>query len=401
MRAWWRQQAHAPRSRREGLTCPSYRPLRMARVWRSAGGRPQGVGHVSSFAGRMCAAATRAARPGWAAPGLRAGWLLSAWASNPGSQVPLPCTRGTRRSPDRRRGWQTRGPVARQPEHGCGPAGNLGLGGLRPRLVAALGCGIRVIVAAQASRRLAPVEADGRYAPPPSGPLHLGNLRTALLAWLASRPRAGALPAGRRSRRATLAPGDRRAAAAGSRELGLDHDGPILWQSKRLDRYDEAFRAPAGCRCALPLLLHPRGDSRGGPRTAGVEGLFYPGTCRELSAQRAPRTRPPVGVPAWRLRSSGAEITFDDGVLGEQRQHAEDVVLRRADGAFGYQLAVVVDDADQGVASSSAGRRPPPLRRRAARDRAAAGPLRAPLRPHATDARPDGERLAKHTAQAP
>lgn len=194
------------------------------------------------------------------------------------------------------------------------------------------------------------MDADGRYAPSPSGPLHLGNLRTALLAWLASRAEGGRFALrvddldAQRSR-PEIAEQQLRDLA----ELGLDHDGPVLWQSKRLDRYDEAFRALQAAGALYPCYC-TRAEIREAVRAPhGVEGLVYPGTCRELSATARAAHEAAGRRPAWRLRSSGAQITFEDGVLGEQRQHAEDVVLRRADGAFGYQLAVVVDDADQGV----------------------------------------------------
>ncbi len=194
------------------------------------------------------------------------------------------------------------------------------------------------------------MEADGRYAPSPSGSLHLGNLRTALLAWLTSRAAGG---------RFFLRIDDldaQRSRAEFAREqlddlarLGLDHDGPILRQSERLERYAEAFAALDTAGAVYPCYC-TRAEIREAVRAPhGPEGLRYPGTCRTLTAAARAAHEAAGRRPAWRLRASGTEITFDDLVLGSQRQQADDVVLRRADGAFGYQLAVVVDDADQGV----------------------------------------------------
>lgn len=194
------------------------------------------------------------------------------------------------------------------------------------------------------------VPADGRFAPSPSSDLHVGNLRTALLAWLAARRqgsrfllRIDDLDAGR-SR-----PAIAERQLADLARLGLRHDGPVPRQSERLGRYEEAFAALAAnghvypCFCTRAEIREAASAPHGGPTGQ------YPGTCRHLS-DRARATREAEGRrPAWRLRASGAAATVDDLVLGPQEVRAEDVVLRRADGEFGYQLAVVVDDADQGV----------------------------------------------------
>lgn len=195
------------------------------------------------------------------------------------------------------------------------------------------------------------MHADGRYAPSPSGSLHLGNLRTALLAWLASRSAGGRFALriddldAQRSR-----PEIAEEQLSDLAALGIDHDGPILWQSARLARYDEAFQVLLTQGAVYPCFCS-RAEIREAVRAPhATGGPRYPGTCAHLStAQRAAHER--AGrVPAWRLRSTGQPVAFIDRVLGPQEQHAEDVVVRRADGAFGYQLAVVLDDADQGVA---------------------------------------------------
>ena len=191
---------------------------------------------------------------------------------------------------------------------------------------------------------------DGRYAPSPSADLHLGNLRTALVSWLAARARGGAW----RLRIDDLDAGRSRPAIAEQQlrdlaRLGLDHDGEIPFQSRRLDRYAAAFEqlrnagAVYPCFCTRAEIREASSAPHGAP-TAG-----YPGTCRQLSdAERAARAA--AGrTPAWRLLADPQPVAFDDQVLGSQRLPAEDTVLRRADGEFGYQLAVVLDDADQGV----------------------------------------------------
>jgi glutamyl-tRNA synthetase len=194
------------------------------------------------------------------------------------------------------------------------------------------------------------VPADGRFAPSPSSDLHLGNLRTALVAWLAARHqgarfrlRIDDLDAGRS--RTDIA--ERQ--LADLRALGLSHDGPIPRQADRLSRYGTAFdelRAAGQvypCFCTRAEIREAASAPHGAPTGS------YPGTCRELSpAEQSARERG-GRTPAWRLRASGAPETVTDLVLGPCEVRSEDVVLRRADGEFGYQLAVVVDDADQEI----------------------------------------------------
>jgi glutamyl-tRNA synthetase len=192
---------------------------------------------------------------------------------------------------------------------------------------------------------------DGRYAPSPTGALHVGNLRTALLAWLFARS-AGArfllriedLDASR------VRPGVAEAQLADLRALGLDWDGEPVRQSARLHRYAAAID-----RLDAAGLLYPCFCTRAEIREAASaphgplpEGA-YPGTCRELTAaQRADREaagRP----PALRLRAGGARVAFADRLLGPQEAVVDDLVVRRNDGAPAYNLAVVVDDAEQGI----------------------------------------------------
>jgi glutamyl-tRNA synthetase len=191
---------------------------------------------------------------------------------------------------------------------------------------------------------------DGRFAPSPSGPLHLGNLRTALAAWLFARS------AGARFlvRVEDLDPGrSRREHEAGQladlRALGLDWDGPVVRQSERHALHRDALEAlrAAGrvypCWCTRAEIREAASAAHG-----PAEGA-YPGTCRQLTAaQRAERER--SGRPAaLRLDARGERVGFDDRLHGTVEATVDDLVLRRNDGTPAYNLAVVVDDADQGV----------------------------------------------------
>jgi glutamyl-tRNA synthetase len=192
---------------------------------------------------------------------------------------------------------------------------------------------------------------DGRFAPSPTGPLHLGNLRTALLAWLFARS-AGArfLMRVEDLDRSRVRPGVEEAQLSDLRTIGLDWDGPILRQSERMELYEEAI-----ARLDRNELLYPCYCTRAEIRAAasaphGISASDrYPGTCRELStAQRAEREisgRP----PALRVRSEGVRVAFEDHLLGHFEEEVDDFVVRRNDGTAAYQLAVVVDDAAQGI----------------------------------------------------
>jgi glutamyl-tRNA synthetase len=192
---------------------------------------------------------------------------------------------------------------------------------------------------------------DGRFAPSPTGPLHLGNLRTALLAWLFARS-AGARFLVRMEDldRSRVRPGIEEEQLADLRALGLDWDGPVVRQSERMELYEEAI-----ARLDDDGLLYPCYCTRAEIRAAasaphGISAADrYPGTCRELSrterAEREAAGRP----PALRVRSEDIRIAFEDRLLGRFEDIVDDFVVRRNDGTPAYQLAVVVDDAAQGI----------------------------------------------------
>jgi len=194
--------------------------------------------------------------------------------------------------------------------------------------------------------------ADGRFAPSPTGDLHLGNLRTALLAWLFARS------AGSRFliRMEDLDTATVRAEMydrqlADLRALGLDWDDDVVRQSDRLDRYHDAIGAlvRAGVTYSCFCTRREIQEAASAPNGPAPDGA-YPGTCRDLTAAER-RAREASGrPPALRLRGDGAPLTFVDRQRGECTGLVDDVVVRRNDGTPAYNLAVVVDDVAQGVA---------------------------------------------------
>ncbi|MBS0315794.1 MAG: tRNA glutamyl-Q(34) synthetase GluQRS [Proteobacteria bacterium] len=215
----------------------------------------------------------------------------------------------------------------------------------------------------------------GRFAPSTTGPLHAGSLVAALASWLDARAHGGRwLVRIEDVDRPRCVPGADRAILAQLAACGLLPDAPPLHQSQRGTRYRQALDAllaaghayPCGCsRRDIETALAKAGQ----PRPRGSE-LVYPGTCRgglQGKPARAWRFRIPDSMPngaAAGISSSrhatfsvandeGDELDWFDRRLGSQRQNVArevgDFVLLRADGLWAYQLAVVVDDADQGV----------------------------------------------------
>jgi len=191
----------------------------------------------------------------------------------------------------------------------------------------------------------------GRFAPSPTGVLHLGNLRTAVLAWLFARS-AGS---GFLMRIEDLDTGRVRPGLAGQQladlaAVGVDWDGPVVAQSARLALYEAALerlrveRRLYECYCTRAEIREAASAAHG-PLPEGA----YPGTCLRLSAAELASKRASGRPPALRVRADGASVAFEDRLLGRVSGIVDDFVVRRGDGAFAYNLAVVVDDADQGV----------------------------------------------------
>ena len=191
----------------------------------------------------------------------------------------------------------------------------------------------------------------GRYAPSPTGELHLGNLRTALLAWLFARSAGSAF-----LMRIEDLDRDRvreefvETQFNDIRSLGIDWEGEPIRQSERADAYEEALEQLRAQGLVYPCFCSRREVREAASAQHGEvpEGV-YPGTCRELDPAEAERRIAGGDEHALRLRAGLAEVTFTDRLHGEQIGVADDVVLRRRDGVVSYNLAVVVDDAAQEV----------------------------------------------------
>lgn len=193
----------------------------------------------------------------------------------------------------------------------------------------------------------------GRFAPSPTGDLHLGNLRTAAVAWMAARSRGERFVV--RMEDLDLVQANRQREGAQLDDLatiGIDWDGEVVRQSERFDLYEAAIAALADrqlvyeCFCTRREIQEEIAASARAPH--GPPGS-YPGTCRELSTAQRNRRRDDGRRPALRLRADGRAIRFRDELAGEVAGVVDDVVLRRNDGVPAYNLAVVVDDAAQGV----------------------------------------------------
>lgn len=190
----------------------------------------------------------------------------------------------------------------------------------------------------------------GRFAPSPSADLHLGNLRTALLAWCASRS-----VGGRHLLRIEDLTTSSEVDHADSQVrdlalLGLDHDGAVVRQSERVGRYAAAIAELDRAVLTYPCYCSRReiSDAAAAPHGASVEGA-YPGTCSDLSEAERRNVERSGRRPALRLRAAAVAIDVRDRLLGGSTATVDDFVLRRSDGVAAYNLAVVVDDADQGV----------------------------------------------------
>lgn len=194
--------------------------------------------------------------------------------------------------------------------------------------------------------------AIGRFAPSPSGELHLGNLRTALAAWLAAR-KAGSrfLLRIEDLDRERSRPEHQKSQVADLRALGLDWDGEPMRQSDRADIYREAVEALEAQGLVYPCWctraeIRAAAQAPHGPLPEGA----YPGTCRNLTrSQRAEKARKVGRPPSLRLDAQEARIAFEDRLHGRHEGAVDDFVIWRWDGTAAYNLAVVVDDADQGV----------------------------------------------------
>lgn len=198
----------------------------------------------------------------------------------------------------------------------------------------------------------------GRFAPSPSGRMHLGNALSAMLAWLSAKSKGGEIvlriedldPARSREEHAEKIMED-------FLWLGLTWDRRSENQSLRGDIYNEALDRLGSMGLVYPCYCS-RGELHAASAPHASDGrVIYGGTCRNLTeAERRTKTK----APAWRLILPEEEISFTDGLQGPQSMNLQrengDIIVRRADGVAAYQLAVVVDDAAAGVTEVVRGR---------------------------------------------
>jgi glutamyl-tRNA synthetase len=190
----------------------------------------------------------------------------------------------------------------------------------------------------------------GRYAPSPTGDLHVGNLRTGMLAWLFAHADGAEL----RLRIDDLDPATARVEhearqLADLAAIGVGFDGPALRQSERTEEYRSAIAALASEERTYPCYCSRREirEAASAPHVHLPDGA-YPGTCRDLGSQERAR-RAEARPAAIRIRAEEAELTFVDRVHGTTTTVVDDFVIQRNDGVPAYNLASVVDDAAQEV----------------------------------------------------
>lgn len=184
---------------------------------------------------------------------------------------------------------------------------------------------------------------SGRFAPSPTGPLHLGSLVAAVGSWLFAREaRVPWLVRIEDIDTPRVVPGSAEEILAALRRYALDWDGEVVWQSRRTALYEEALQQLRAKNLVYDCACSRADLQRAASAPLGREAV-YPGTCRDgIPAGKVAR--------AIRFRAPEGPIGFEDAIVGRVEEDVGgDFVVRRADGLFAYQLAVVVDDAEQGV----------------------------------------------------
>lgn len=186
----------------------------------------------------------------------------------------------------------------------------------------------------------------GRFAPSPTGPLHIGSLVAAVASYCDAKKNHGKWLL----RMEDL---DRPRTVIGAADtilhqlenFGFGWDGPVLYQSQRDSFYNDALESLKARQLIYPCTC-TRKEIADSSTHIGIEGVIYPGTCLYQPIK-------PHAAAAWRIKTDASKISFEDAVQGKisQTLNADigDFILKRADGLFAYQLAVVVDDAAQGV----------------------------------------------------
>jgi glutamyl-tRNA synthetase len=183
-----------------------------------------------------------------------------------------------------------------------------------------------------------------RFAPSPTGKLHPGHARTALVTWLQARKHRGKIVMRIEDiDRPRVVPGAAEAIFRDHEWLGLDWDEGPVFQSSRDEAYEHALSQLEAAGLVYPCTCSRREIAEIASAPHGDEGPRYPGTCRDGVTR-------PERPPAQRFIFDDPSPGFEDALRGEYPEgRGGDFVLRRADGVWAYQLAVVVDDADAGV----------------------------------------------------
>lgn len=186
----------------------------------------------------------------------------------------------------------------------------------------------------------------GRFAPSPTGPLHFGSLVAAVASYCDARQRGGQWLL-------RIEDVDTTRSIKGASEniihtlqrYGFVWDGEVVYQNQRSDIYQQVLDQ-LGEKALAYACTCSRKEIADSSTVQGIEGAIYPGTCRLHPVKKE-------SAAAWRLKTDDISISFQDLIQGQQQHNMAtdigDFVIKRADGVFSYQLAVVVDDALQGV----------------------------------------------------
>jgi len=188
----------------------------------------------------------------------------------------------------------------------------------------------------------------GRYAPSPTGTFHLGNLRTAVAAWLFARSSGGDFVLRWEDLDDTADFRHEVTQLADLEALGIDFDPPTVRQSERLDAYRDVISDLDQQGLTYRCWCSRREIREAAAAPHGRVGS-YPGTCRDLSARDIAAHEGSSRPPALRLRTAGEQLTITDSLHGTVSSPMDDIVLRRGDGTPAYNLVVVVDDEVQGI----------------------------------------------------
>lgn len=192
----------------------------------------------------------------------------------------------------------------------------------------------------------------GRYAPSPSGDLHLGNLRTGLIAWACARKAGLGFVMRMEDLDERCRPEYVETQLRDLSEIGMDWDGDVLFQSDRIDAYNQVVSELLE-RDLVYECYCTRADIKDAPRAPHAPPGAYPGTCRDLTEvereQGRQKLAPMDRGPALRLKTTNDQLTIIDRICGEFTGHIDDFVVRRGDGAHAYNLVAVVDDEYQNV----------------------------------------------------